>query len=48
MAEKYRISLEGVSETLLMTLYVRARETQRPDAMIRDEKAVEMVNEIDY
>ena len=47
MPEKIRSSLEGVSETLLMTLYVRARETQRPDAMIRDEKAVEMVNGIE-
>jgi len=47
MPEKTHISLEGVSETLLMTLYVRARETQRPDAMIRDEKAVEMVNQIE-
>ena len=47
MPEKIRSSLEGVSETLLMTLYVRARETQRPDAMIRDEKAVEMVNRIE-
>jgi O-methyltransferase involved in polyketide biosynthesis len=47
MAEKIRISLEGVSETLLMTLNVRARETQRPDAIIRDEKAVQMVNEIE-
>ena len=48
MPEKIRSSLEGVSETLLMTLYVRARETQRPDAMIRDENAVEMVSRIDY
>ena len=47
MPEKVPISLEGVSETLLMTLYVRSRETQRPDAMIRDEKAVEMVSRIE-
>jgi O-methyltransferase involved in polyketide biosynthesis len=40
-------SLEGVSETLLMTLLVRARESQRPDAMIKDERAVEIVNMID-
>ena len=30
-----------------MTLYVRARESQRPDAMIKDGKAVEMVNRLD-
>jgi O-methyltransferase involved in polyketide biosynthesis len=47
MTEKVLQSLEGVSETLLITLYVRARETQRPDAMIKDDKAVEMVNQID-
>jgi O-methyltransferase involved in polyketide biosynthesis len=29
-----------------MTLYARARESQRPDAMIRDERAVEMVNQL--
>lgn len=39
-------TLEGVSETLLMTLYVRARESQRPDGMIKDAKAVAMVNQI--
>ncbi len=46
MPEKIIQSLEGVSETLLMTLYVRARESQRPNGMIHDEKAVEMVNQI--
>ncbi len=46
MTEKVLQSLEGVSETLLMTLYVRARESQRPDAMIHDDKAVEMVARI--
>ncbi|MGB3702525.1 MAG: class I SAM-dependent methyltransferase [Anaerolineales bacterium] len=47
MTEKVLQSLEGVSETLLMTLYVRARESQRPDPMIIDDKAVVMVNQID-
>lgn len=46
MPEKILQSLEGVSETLLMTLYVRARESQRPNGMIHDEEAVEMVNRI--
>ena len=46
MPEKIPQSLEGVSETLLMTLYVRARESQRPNAMLRDDKAVEMVDKI--
>lgn len=47
MTEKIRQSLEGVSETLLMTLYVRARESQRPDAMLHDDKAVSMVAQLD-
>jgi O-methyltransferase involved in polyketide biosynthesis len=46
MPEKVIQTLEGVSETLLMTLYVRARESQRPDGMIKDDKAVAMVNQI--
>ncbi len=40
--------LMGVSETLLIPLWVRAVETQRPDPIIRDEKAVEIMENIDY
>jgi O-methyltransferase involved in polyketide biosynthesis len=40
--------LTGVPETLLMTLYHRALETQRPDGIIRDRPAVEIVKKIDY
>ena len=39
-------SLEGVSETLLITLYVRARESQRQDAMLKDDRAVAMVKQL--
>lgn len=46
-SEKIRHSLEGVSKTLLMTLYVRARESRRPDGMIHDDLAVAMVNQLD-
>jgi methyltransferase (TIGR00027 family) len=35
--------LDGVAQTSLITLYVRAIETRRPDALLRDEKAVELV-----
>ena len=38
--------LSDVSETLLMTLYIRAMESQRPDALIKDEKAVELVTQM--
>jgi len=47
MAEKIIQSLKGVSETLLMTLYVRARESQRADGMIKDKQAVAMVNQLE-
>lgn len=47
MPEKIQQKLSGVSKTLLMTLYARARETARPDAMIKDELAVQMVERID-
>ena len=47
MPEKIHHSLDGVSKTLLMTLYARARESQHPDAMLKDDKAVEMVNRLD-
>lgn len=46
MPEKVVQSLEGISETLLMTLYARARESQRLDPMIKDDQAVEMVARI--
>lgn len=41
-------NLKGVPETLLITLYNRAVESQREDAILRDEKAVAMVEQIDY
>jgi len=47
MPEKVLQSLEGVSETLLIPLYVRARESQRPNAIIHDDVAVAIVNQID-
>jgi O-methyltransferase involved in polyketide biosynthesis len=43
MIEKPSRILDGVSETLLITLYTRAKESQRPDGLIRDEKAVEII-----
>jgi len=43
MTEKIDIALTGVPETLLIPLYYRALESQRSDAMLKDEKAVEIV-----
>jgi hypothetical protein len=43
-----RVELEGVPETLLWTLYHRALETRRADAVLRDPVAVDLVDRIDY
>jgi len=48
MTEKNLANLKNVSETLLIPLYIRAKETQRPDAILKDEKAVAMVKQINY
>lgn len=40
--------LQGVAETLLLPLYLRAAETRRGDAMVRDDKALELVDQIEY
>jgi methyltransferase (TIGR00027 family) len=38
-------SLSGVAETLLLPLYIRALETQRPDALLKDDKAVALLTQ---
>ena len=48
MSETPHQDLSGVAETLLMTLYIRAMESQRPGALIKDEKAVRLVTEMSY
>ncbi len=40
-------NLNAVSQTLLIPLYFRATESQRPDALVRDPKAVELVGQLD-
>lgn len=46
--KKVEAALTGVSETALMTLQVRANEARRPDAIIDDPMAVELVDSIDF
>jgi O-methyltransferase involved in polyketide biosynthesis len=48
MEPKIREELSAVSETMLMTLYMRALESRRPDALIRDPRAEAMIERIDY
>ncbi|MEU0336049.1 class I SAM-dependent methyltransferase [Streptomyces sp. NPDC006193] len=45
---RLKVDLSGVSESLLWNLYQRAAEARRPDAVLRDPKAVELVESIDY
>lgn len=45
---KEKITLTGVTETMLQTVFARAQETKRPGGKIRDEKAVELVGRLDY
>jgi O-methyltransferase involved in polyketide biosynthesis len=42
------LALSGVAETLLIPLYNRAMESQRPDAIMKDEKAVALVTQMSY
>ena len=43
-----KTKLSGVAETLLIPLWARAEETKRSDALIRDDFAVRLVEQIDY
>jgi O-methyltransferase involved in polyketide biosynthesis len=45
---KGKISLEGVSETALLTLNARAQEARGADPLIVDPMAIELVDSIDY
>jgi O-methyltransferase involved in polyketide biosynthesis len=42
------VTLTGVPETLLWTLWYRAAEARRPDTVLHDPLAVELVDGIDY
>ncbi|MCL4250597.1 MAG: class I SAM-dependent methyltransferase [Anaerolineae bacterium] len=48
MSEISLQDLRGVAETLLIPLYVRALESQRPDALMKDEKAVALVTRMSH
>ena len=47
MSETTNQDLSGVAKTLLITLYIRAIESQRPDALIKDERAEALVRQLD-
>lgn len=43
-----KISIQGVSETMLQTLYARAKESKKEPHYICDKKAIEIVEKLDY
>ena len=45
---KEPVQLSGITETLLIPLWARAVETRRPDAIIRDPKALAIYDNLDY
>jgi O-methyltransferase involved in polyketide biosynthesis len=47
MSETTTPDLNGVPATLLITLYIRAVESQRTDALIKDERAEVLVRQFD-
>ncbi len=48
MPEITNTNLGGVAETLFMPLYVRALESERPDALIKDDHAVALIQQLNY
>jgi O-methyltransferase involved in polyketide biosynthesis len=45
---RHKATLTGVSETALLTLRVRANEARRPDAIIDDPMAIQLVDSIEF
>jgi len=48
MSETTLQSLSDVAKTLLVPLYIRAIESQRPDALLKDEEAVRLIRQLGY
>ena len=45
---KKKVNVTGVPETMVQTLYARAKETRKKNAKINDEIAVELVKNLEY
>lgn len=48
MINKTKVNLGIVQETLLITLWARAVEARHNNPIIKDPKAVEIIEQIDY
>lgn len=46
--KKIKNTLSKVPETMLITLWAKATETKRPNALLHDKKAVEIMEQIEY
>ena len=45
---KEKVNVTGVPETMVQTLYARAKETKKQNAKIKDKIAIELVEKLDY
>ena len=45
---KEKVNVTGVPETMIQTLYARAKESMKPNAKIKDDMAAEIVSQLDY
>lgn len=45
---KEKVNVTGVPETMIQTLYARAKETMKENPQIRDDMAAEIVSQLDY
>ena len=43
---KEKVSVTGVPETMIQTLYARAKESEKDNPMIRDDMAAEIVSKL--
>ena len=48
MEKKEKVTVKGVPETMLQTLYARAKESQKKEHYIYDSKAIEIVSQLEY
>ena len=44
---KEKVSVTGVPETMIQTLYARAKESEKDNPMMRDYMAAEVVSKLD-
>ena len=45
---KEKVNVTGVPETMIQTLYARAKESMKPNSTIKDDMAAEIVSQLDY